>query len=71
MTMIGDLEEKMPDKEIGPVGRVMGDGESGVLAEASQLFPDFRTCQTPSLLEHCTTCLRWNLISSRSCSSGA
>ena len=48
MTMIGDLEEKMPDKEVGPVGRVMGDGESGVLAEASQLFPAFRTCQMVS-----------------------
>ena len=58
MTMIGDLEEKMPDKEVGPVGRVMGDGESGVLAEASQLFPAFRTCQIPSLLEHRTTYLR-------------
>ena len=50
MTMIGDLEEKMPNKEIGPVGRVVGDCEAGILTEASQLFPAFKTCQTPSLL---------------------
>ena len=42
--MIGDLEEKMANKEIGPVGRVVSDGEAGVLAEASQLFPDFKRC---------------------------
>ena len=35
------LEEKMPNKEVGPVCCVVGDGESWVLAEASQLFPVF------------------------------
>lgn len=50
MTMVGDLEEKMPDKEISPVGRVVGDGEAGVLAEASQLFPDFKRCHPSSSL---------------------
>ena len=40
----------MPDKEIGPVGCVVGNSEARVLAEASQLFPAFKTCQTPPLL---------------------
>ena len=31
----------MPNKEVGPVCCVVGDGESWVLAEASQLFPVF------------------------------
>ena len=39
--LICHLEEKMPNKEVGPVCCVVGDGESWVLAEASQLFPVF------------------------------
>ena len=35
------LKEEMPNKEVGPVCCVVGDGESWVLAEASQLFPVF------------------------------
>ena len=31
----------MPNKEVGPVCCVVGDGESWVLAEASQFFPVF------------------------------
>ena len=31
----------MPNKEVGPVCCVVGDGEPWVLAEASQLFPVF------------------------------
>ena len=38
------LEEEVPDEQVGPVGRVVGDGEARVLAEASQLFPDFKRC---------------------------
>ena len=32
----------MANKEICPVGGVVGNGEAGVLAEASQLFPAFQ-----------------------------
>ena len=39
------LEEEMPNKEVGPVCCVVGDGEPWVLAEASQLFPVFETYQ--------------------------
>ena len=43
--LICHLEEEMPNKEVGPVCCVVGDGESWVLAEASQLFPVFETYQ--------------------------
>ena len=60
--MIGNLEEKMSNKEIGPVGCVVSDGESGVLTEASQLFPAFKKSQTQCLWLYDLPPLKLDLI---------